>query len=263
MLNQMSTFGVSAIGSAPTNDAVRVGRDAPIGVIRIRGFGGLGEDDHVEVDWFAVSALKGPGDGGVSGGDAGGIPPRFDSSDQWPVLSSSLANPTVTDPRNMVSTYRDARAFVTKTTLVARFPRVSMPLSNVYFDVDDVALTAGIRRVGGSWRLEDVVLSGTTPTNRLLGVVPHIAYVLFGITFCTDNQANYPKVKRFLCESSDLPATLGDPPSSACEATSMGARMETRPASLGPVVPPPPIPSPCPPETDPRQDSCAVPAADD
>jgi hypothetical protein len=163
----------------------------------------------------------------------------------------------------MVSSYRDPGAFVTKTSLVARFPRVQIPLSNVYFDLKDVTLTAAVRRVGGTWILEDAILSGASSTNGLLGVVPQIGYVLFGISFCTDNKANYPKVKRFLCESADLPPSLGDPRSSTCTVTSLGARMETAPASLGPVVAPPPIPAPCPPETDPRNDTCDIPAADD
>jgi hypothetical protein len=92
-------------------------------------------------------------------------------------------------------------------------------------------------------------------------VVPQIAYVEFGVPLCTDNNANYPKVKRFLCESSDLPASLGDPPTSRCTATSAGMRIETAPATLGPIVTPPPVPNPCPPETDPHNDSCDVPAA--
>jgi hypothetical protein len=263
MLNQLSTFGVNAVGSAATNEAVRIGRDAPIAVVRVRGFGGLGEDDHVEVDWFAVTALRGPSDGGVTAGDAGAVAPRFDSSDEWPVLSTSLTDRTVTNPSAMVSTYRDPHAFLTKTTLVARFPRVQIPLSNVYFDVTGVTLTAAVRRVGGNWMLQDVTLSGASTTNSLLGVVPAIGYVLFGISFCSDNQANYPKVKRFLCESADLPPSLGDPPSSTCTMTSLGAFMETAPASLGPVVAPPPVPTPCPPATDPRNDSCDIPAADD
>ena len=188
--------------------------------------------------------------------------PRFDSSDRWPVLSTSVVDPSVANPGDRVSTYRDSHAFVTKTTLVAHFSRVSIPLSNVYFDVVGVTLTAALRRVGGVWILNDVVLSGASATNSLLGVVPHIGYLLFGISFCTDNKANYPKVKRFLCESADLPAALGDP-SSACTVTSQGAHIETSAANLGPIVAPPPIPTPCPPETDPRNDSCDIPAADD
>jgi hypothetical protein len=262
MLNQMSNFGVNAVGSIPTNEAVRAGRDAPIGVIRVRGFGGLGEDDHVEVDWFAVSALRGSGDGGVSAGDAGATAPRFDSSDRWPVLSTSVVDPSIANPSDRVSTYRDSHAFVTKTTLVAHFDRVSIPLSNVYFDVLGVTLTAALRRGGGVWTLNDVVLSGASTTNSLLRVVPHIGYLLFGISFCTDNKANYPKVKRFLCESADLPATLGDP-SSVCTVTSLSAHIETSAASLGPIVAPPPIPTPGPPKTDPRNDSCDIPTADD
>jgi hypothetical protein len=263
MLNQMATFNVNAIGSDATNNAVSAGRDAPIAVIRVGAFGGLGEDDHVEVDWFAVSALRGPSDGGISSGDAGAVAPRFDTSDHWPVLSTSVVDPSVANPRDLVSTYRDANAFVTLSRMVAHFPRVQIPLSNVYFDLFGVTLTASVRRVGRTWTLEDVVMSGMTKTNSLLGVVPPIGYVLFGIKFCTDNKANYPKVKRFLCESSDLPATLGDPPSTSCTVTSAGAKMVMSPANLGPVVAPPPIPTPCPPETDPRNDSCDIPPADD
>lgn len=263
MLNQMTNFRVQAIGSSVVNDGVHAGRNAPIAVIRVRKFGGLGEDDHVEVDWFATAALGRGGDGGTSVATDAAVVPRFDATDHWPVLSSSLVDPSVSNPSDMVSVYRDPNAFVTLNTLVAHLPRVSIPLSDVYFDVTDVTLTGTLRRVSSVWRLDDVVMSGWTPTNSLLGVVPQIAYVLFGISFCTDNLANYPKVKRFLCESADLPTKLGDPPSSVCTVTSAGARMTTSPANLGPVVDPPPKPSPCLPATDPANDTCDIPASEE
>lgn len=255
LLNQKPTFGVQAIGSARANSSVALGHDAPLGVIRVRGFGGLGEDDHVEVDWFAVTAL------GVAGGPDGGVSPKFDAGDRWPILSTSVVDPTVANPADAVSVYRDAQAFVTKNVLVARFPRIAIPLSNVYFELQVVALTAEITRdqIARTWRLDNVVVAGGTSTNGLLGVIPQIAAIVFGVPLCTDNHANYPAVKRFLCESADLPSTPGLPTTSRCASTSVGAKMQTAPASLGPIVAPPVLPSPCPPATDPHNDSCDIP----
>jgi hypothetical protein len=211
----------------------------------------------VEVDWFATTALA-----GGAGSDAG-VAPKFDATDRWPVLTTSVVDPSIANSSDAVSLYRDAQAFVTKNVLVARFPRIVIPLSNVYFELQGVALTAELKRnqVARTWELDNVVLSGGTSTNGLLGVVPTIAAVVFGVPLCTDNNANYPTVKRFLCESADLPSTPGEPASSRCALTSVGAKMQTSPASLGPIVPPPVLPHPCPNETDPHGDSCDIPPA--
>ncbi|HEX7671735.1 MAG TPA: hypothetical protein VF395_19210, partial [Polyangiaceae bacterium] len=81
----------------------------------------------------------------------------------------------------------------------------------------------------------------------------------FGVSLCTDNQANYPTGKRYICESARRSGSLrGAPPDTPCVGSSVGA-FTTAPASLGVLVAPETRPALCTPTTDPRNESCAVP----
>lgn len=255
---QARIFGRQVIGSEIMNAAVAQGVYAPVAVLRVHGFGGLSEDDHVDVDWFVAAPPAVPGDGGTA---AAPKPPAFDATDHWPILWTSVIDGTASSAAATVSVHRDTHAFVTKNTLVAHFDHVQVPIGNVYFNVADVVLTGKVGRsnVNDDWRLDDAAFAGHGSTDDLLGVIPEIAFKLFGVSLCTDNQANYPTVKRYICESADFPGASGAPRDTPCVGSSVGAALVTAPASLGALVPPEPRPNLCTPMTDPRNESCATP----
>jgi hypothetical protein len=108
------------------------------------------------------------------------------------------------------------------------------------------------------WQLTDGVLSGWAETTALLQVVADVSYSLTDVTLCTDNTANYPGVKAYICASADLSANPSDP-DAPCTRTSLGARFSARPATLGVLGEPTALPPLCPPETHPAFDDCAEP----
>jgi hypothetical protein len=249
---QKAEFGVQAAGTAVDNDAVARGADAPTAVLRVKNFGGLSEDERVEVDWFVPAPLEASADGGVKA-------PAFDASDSWPILSTTVADATVKSAADTVSKDRDESAYVTRNLLVAHFDHVVIPLRNSYFDTYDVVLTGELRRDIATkvWSIENGTFAGHAHVDDLLAVIPEIAHTIFGATLCTDNTLNYAPVKRYICNSADMPAT---PAGGPCTETSFGIGFTTAPASLGAVVAPPPPSDVCPRATSPASDSCSIPA---
>lgn len=252
MIDQAKVFGVTAVGSTVANDDVAHGVDAPMGILRVRAFGGLSKDDHVEVDWFVADRLG-------QGGDAG-VAPAFDETDVWPIVADTVEDPKAASAADTVSKFRDANAFVVKNVLVAHLANVQVPLRHVPFELSDLTLTAELSRdpASGKWGMSKTMVGARTTADGLLHVIPQIAFQAFGVALCTDNQANYPAVKRFICSSADLPATRGEPTSAPCAAASFGMTFEAAPAKLGKLVSLPALPISCAPSVDPRGDTCAT-----
>jgi hypothetical protein len=245
LLREEEFFGSAVVSSDGMTTNVAMGFDAPFGILRVSDFGGLSEDDRVVVEWFVPEPL--------------GHAALFDGSDAWPIRNDSFEDPTASTG-DAVAVFRDDNAFVTRRTLVAHFDSTEIPLLNVYFDVSDVVLTATtVRDPTGVWTLTDGVLSGHSPVNDLLRVIPEIAAKNFDATLCTDDAVNYPILKSFVCTAGDLPERPDGPATAPCTQTSVGVAFDTRPASLGPAVPPSPRTVGCPPETDPANETCDSP----
>jgi hypothetical protein len=183
----------------------------------------------------------------------------LDGSDAWPIRDESYESSSDAGAV-AVARFRDDDAFVTRRTLVAHFDVTRIPMLNVYFDVQDVVLTATtVRDAFGVWTLEEGIVAGRAPVNDLIRVIPEIAAKNFDATLCTDNTLNYEPVKSFICTVGDLPASADAPATDLCSHASIGVAFETRPASLGPTVPTPQRTIVCPPETDPANDTCETP----
>lgn len=256
IVDQQKIFGTRVLGSDITNDALTHGVDPPAAVFRIRSYSGFSEDDHVEVDWFVATTLSATTDGGTTTA----VSPAFDTTDRWPIFSDTVQNPNVATAADAVSLYRDSNAFVSKRELVAHFDAAQIPMRGVFFDVTDVSLTGDLDRdaVSGEWTIDNAVVEARGSTDGLLSLVPDIAWTLFGVTICTDDQANYPKIKRYVCGAADLPDVKGAPATTPCTGSSVGASIKAAPASLGSLVPRP-VRTTCAPTTDPKTDTCAVP----
>lgn len=257
IVDQQKVFGVRVLGSDITNDALVHGIDPPVAVLRVRAYSGFSEDDHVEVDWYVATTLSATTDGGT----AAAVSPAFDTTDRWPIFSDTVQNPSAATGADTVSLYRDANAFVSKRQLVAHMDSAQMPMRGVFFDVTDIWLTGDLVRdtVSGQWTIENGVIEARGSVDELLSLVPDIASRVFGVTICTDDQANYPKIKRYVCGSADLPQVKGAPATSPCTGSSVGLSINTSSASLGNLVPRPQRTSPCTQATDPQYDKCIVP----
>jgi hypothetical protein len=243
--------GGALIGTTEENQGLVSGTTAPVGVLRITGYAGFGSDDHVVVELFQAAPFNATPHGA---GSDGGSSPRFDASDQWPIARETLVDK---DGDSIESTQRDDAAFVIGNQLVANFDTLKLPMHNVYVDVSKATLTGDLHHdlATGQWTLMNGTLVGRIETKSLLAFAPLATITVVHVALCKDDPLNYDKVKRFMCQSADLPAIDGDP-KSACTFTSFGMNFQTSPASLGPVVDVAPLPDPCPPNYDPAKDTC-------
>jgi hypothetical protein len=253
LLAQEDVLGGQVVSSSVLNESVTLGLHAPLGVIRIRGYGGFSDDDHVVVDWFVPVAPDPEGDGPA---------PTFDGNTAFPVAEGTVRLAGVAgdggDGEALLSQHRDEAAYVNQRVLVARFSALKIPMANVYFDILDVVLSGKLDRdlVSGAWRLEEGLLSGTSRMEALIDVVPVVAAIVSTVALCPDNP-NFGLVKRMICTGADValaPAALGGD----CDGVSLGVAFTTAPALLGAVLPPPALSSGCAPAT-PDVANCTVP----
>jgi hypothetical protein len=231
--SQDEIFGLTLVSSEFLAPFVESGEHAPNGIIRVRGYNGLHEDDQVEVEWFVALA---PGQQGKQA-----FVPAFDGSDVWPLHAQTLDAPDAQgQPRSL---YRDGAAYVGGYQLVARFPRVQIPLANVYFEAHDVILTSQITKTAGTaTRLQKGTLAGVIPTSTFLDVIPLTTYAITGVAICRDSPV-YPDIKRFICVAGDMP--LDRPSGGECDGGAFGIAFDTAPVALGEAAPPPEPESPC------------------
>lgn len=253
--------GGALIGTTEENAGLAAGESAPPGLLHIEGYSGYASDDHVVVEFYQVARFNAVPQPGALG-DGGGVRPRFDASDHWPLVRETLLPPGKhpdggrADASDRVETTQtDVTAFVNDRQLVAHFAKLRLPMRNVFIDVSNAVLTAELHIDSGSWRLEHGTLSSRLETRSLLAFAPLATKSFIGVALCKTDDLNYTNVKRILCESADLPAVDGDP-TTPCTYTSLGMGFETSPASLGPVVDVPPLADPCPSTADPATDTC-------
>jgi len=242
---QDERLGVTLVSSDYLRPLVENGTHAPNGILRVRGYNGFHEDDQVEVDWFVALAPAGQG--------ASAFTPAFDGSDVWPLDEDALDG--VTDDGAPRSLYRDTAAYVSGYQLVAHFPRIQLPLANIYFEAHDVILTSQITQTATSaTRLQKGMLAGLIPMATFLDVMPLTAAAITGQTsLCRDSMV-YPDIKNFICVAADSP--LDRPSGGECDAAALGIGFETAPVKLGQGSAPPVLDNPC---NDPP-DTCSTPA---
>jgi hypothetical protein len=242
--SQERVFGLDLVTSDSLNMGVVEGKHAPTGIVRVRGYNGFHDDDVVEVSWFVPLAP------GAQGEDA--FVPRFDGTDVWPLASDDLDAPG--DMGEPMSLYRDRAAYVSNYQLVAHFPKVRIPITNIYFDINQAIVTADIvsRAIEGT-KLEHGILAGVVSSSTFIEVLPLTTEAITGSSLCKDNSL-YPSIKQFVCISADMQL---EPGARECDGSSTAITFDTAAVTLGaeaPIVVPP---SACTPENSPRGDTCA------
>ena len=242
-------LGVKVITSGLLDERVAEGVDAPAGLIRISDYGGFSEDDRVQVDWFVpVPPSLGP---------AGSFVPAFDGTDEFPVAASELGP---SDGMTLRAAARDANAYVTQRTLVAKLDRVLIPMANVYFEVVDVVVTGDLVRDAGTeqWTIEHGVVSGKARERTLIDVVPAIGFSISAVALCPTDP-NFFGVKEVICAGADILFDGSSDPAAVCDGMSVGIAFETAPARVGEPAELPDPAQPCPTTVSPSERTCSAP----
>jgi hypothetical protein len=258
LLVQGDVVGTQVVSSSVLNENMATGAFAPFGLIRVKGYGGFTDDEHVVVDWFVALAPKPDATSGFT--------PLFDGSDAFPVDAADelTADGGVSDAASAerISIFRDENAYVSRRILVAHFPRVLAPLANVYFEVVDAQLTGTPVRdtQTGFWTLAEGIFSGRAKLVTLLEVVPETAYVTSGIGLCPGDP-NFGLVKQMICSGADTLFEGTPGPGAECDGVSVGMSFESAPAVVGPAVDVPPKPPLCAVSPDAR--ACSIPPSAD
>jgi hypothetical protein len=187
--------------------------------------------------------------GGAGGGGVGGGPPA-DCSGGFSVP----AGYSFDEPR-----FVDVQGYVTNSVFVANLPDVELVMLG-----DDsgsnVKLTAGFMTgrleqdgTTGRWAMHEGLLVGRW---RVADVFRSLSVMVTGggYPICTDHTI-YGLVKSAVCKFPDIASTLGGP-TTPCDAISFTMGFEAQEAQFGSVYVPVGEPEPCPPDTDPSNDTC-------
>ncbi len=177
-----------------------------------------------------------------AGGDLG-MAPKFDGTDQWPVLSTLLNNPTSLDGGSKVSF---ASSYVTNNTWVSGSKgNVTLALTISGFTLSLVIANAVITlnlnagHTGGT----QGIIAGVLATDQLTTQLQQVAGS-FDPTLCSG-----PTIESILSQitqASDILADGTQDPTQPCTGISIGLGFDAEVVQLGPIMAPAaPKPNPC------------------
>jgi hypothetical protein len=207
------------------------------GLIRLRKYNGLANDQLVTVEFFGKAWMQPD--------DAGAQPiPRRDGSDTWTVYPDS----TVLD----IAVEQDLAAYVTNYTLVAHLKVASVALrpdtgnndNPFVMEFHDAILIGKLVPTDHGFRMEGGNLAGRIPSNRLLASFGSLAN---GDGFICRTHPFYLLLQIQLCAARDVMAdSAQDDTKKTCDAVSFGMGFTAGPAHIGAVPASPALePSTC------------------
>lgn len=210
-------------------------------LIRISGYNGEPDDDHVRVDLYPSPGLEEPLPWDCSLPDWR-TRPCFTADMPWTIQEDALVGPR-TGPELPDSKYSDDGAYVREGYLVTKLPArtlfwfpgtkgivVAYPLT-----IENGLATARIARgPDGLWRIDDGIIAGRTRGEDLVR-----GFRLLG--FCETNDArNYELLSTFVTSNLDILADGVVDPERPCDAMSFGivfTAIQARPGRSEPVQP--------------------------
>lgn len=231
--------GSTNFSSAAFSSRIEVGTFGV--VVRLAEYSGEADDPSVEVAIY-------PSGGVVS------EPPVWDGNDAWRLQAASLINDDPDQPL-----FKSAGAYVSKGTLVAALPALEATLgaeeNSMTLHLTGGVVTAKLSMDTSGFRLNDGVIAARWKIEDIFNALSSYRDSQ-GNPICTDGDLVYGTAKDAICNGLDI---LGDPSAAKtekCDALSIGLGFTAQEATLGPVAPPP-VPFPgCPPESDPKFDTC-------
>lgn len=183
------------------------------------------------------------------------LTPAWDGDDCWSVTKATLADPNDLDSTEAA----DLKAFVRDGVLVASVPKAGIVLAggDGAFRIQLVAgvISARIAPAGGGYALQDGVIAGRWPLDRVLGSLSE--FKVLGSTLCT-NIPYYTPIKLEMCKLAESLSMLGGP-TEPCDSVSFALGFQATQAKLGRVCDRPTDLGECTCETDPANDSCEGP----
>jgi hypothetical protein len=258
-------FGQEIITSALVNDEVARDALAPTSILHIKGYTGLQDDNHVDVDWL-FPVLPNASDGGDAATDAAPSPPAWDGKDVWPVQPPTFVEPPSPDgtsPGGAVIARASTDGYVSHYRLVARFPD-GITYRFWHFNVSfyGAVITADIvpNAATNQFELRNGIVAGRAPIRDVTALIPLMTSRLpAGTPLCTDSPL-YGAIHDWMCGFPDMTATPGSEPRPRCNMLSVAMGFESVPAKIGATIDEPPPPKLCPKETDPSIQGCDPPA---
>lgn len=214
-------------------------------LVRLSGYNGEADDDHVRVDFYTSLGLAGQRDFHCPYATFAEDYPTFLASQPWLVDSADVTEPAMASGVLPDASLFDDQAYVRHGYLVARLredAQLRLAGDRADFPGFVLVLQQGfytgklVRRRDASWSIEDGLIAGRMRRGDLLsafhaiGVCPGV-----GIDFVYDG------VVRYLDENADLRADGEGHPSLACDAVSVALGFEAGQATPGEVVPARPV----------------------
>src|SRR5258707_2770149 len=200
------------VSSAIVNAQVEAGLLAPNSLFQVRGFNGLQDDNHVDVDWY-FPVLEAADDAGMSDDAANGprrAAPVWDGSQVWPIESKSFVVPPSLDGKNpggAVLQRTAIEAYVSRFRLVAKFPD-GIPVRFWYITTSlyDATLTVDItpHLSTQTFGLSNGLLTGKTPLRDIFASVPVFSQHLPNADAVCKGHPLYPTVRDWLCQFFDV-----------------------------------------------------------
>ena len=208
-------------------------------LVKVSDYNGGDDDDQVQVALYTT-----PGTGGVA--------PKWDGMDAWPVADISLVDQVSIDQPVSL----DSKAYVTNRVLVAHLAAATVTFqgSGVHLQIDltGVVLSATLQaKDSGAVELVEGTLSGSWPEPALFQSLSGLR-VNNGMKLCVGD-TYYNPVKKALCDEFDMSTGA---PEAACDALSFSVGFEASPMVLGmPQALTPPTGA-CDVTKDPTTDTC-------
>lgn len=256
----------NGFGTLPYIENIKLGRVSLL--LSIKNYNGQRNDDHVDLAVLTTGSFTQDGaNGGVPAGpDGGGVAPKFDGTDVWPIASDSFYD---SDPNKPRLTSRDA--WVTNGVMVGalgdldfrlRIGVSPVKLVDLRIQFLETFFTAKISKdERGLWVLKEGQIASRWRVDDLLAQVKYFPNPLTGGPLCMNRENAYGIPHNFICAAADIYS--GPPsPSAPCNAVSVGIGFEGVQAKMGNVFPLLDLGTPCPDKYDTAHDSCSHPYID-
>ncbi|MRG90595.1 hypothetical protein [Polyangium spumosum] len=178
------------------------------------------------------------------GGADLGMAPKWDGTDQWPLIPELLNN--TMDPTSAKIVF--PKSYVVKNTWVSGTKgTVKLALSvsgfTISLDINSAVITVDLdeSRNGG----ENGTIAGVIETEQLITEISKVASA-FDESFCDPNSPTLQSILNLIRQASDIMKDGTQNPEAECDGISIGLGFNAKAVQLGPVAEPAmPPPDPC------------------